>query len=155
MNVLMDSDCLIKIVKSGLKELVCKNFKVIISSVVVEETVTHGKGFPDAELIDQNIKKGTIEVKSAPGNTKGEKSIYFLYQKGRYSAICSDDKKFLRKLRLLEIPYITPAVFIAILLKKEKINKKKATEKLEKLKPYISDEEYSIVKMYIDTWRRQ
>lgn len=155
MNVLMDSDCLIKIVKSGLKELVCKNFKVTISSVVVEETVTHGKGYPDAELIEQNIRKEAIEVKSVEGNTKGEESVYLLYQKGRYSAICSDDKKFLRKLKLLEIPYITPAVFIAILLKKGKIRKKIAAEKLVKLKPYISDEEYSIVKMYIDTWRKQ
>jgi len=40
-------------------------------------------------------------------------------------------------------------------LKKNKISKKMAAEKLDKLKPYISDEEYSIVRMYIDTWRKQ
>jgi len=47
----------------------------------------------------------------------GEKEAVALFQNGGYDAIGSDDKRFVKRLRLFNIPYVTPAVFIAIMLK--------------------------------------
>lgn len=51
------------------------------------------------------------------------------------------------------MPYITPAVFIGILLKNGKLTASEAMLKLESLSPFISDEEYSAVKSIIMNWR--
>jgi rRNA-processing protein FCF1 len=153
MKLLMDSDCLIKLAKSGLKEIICKNFQITIPAIVKYETVEQGRGHPDAEIIDENIRKGLIRVKETPHTEKGEDAVYFLFQNEKYSAICSDDRKFIRRLKIFDVPYITPAVLIAVLLKKKKITRTTSLQMLEKIRPFISDEEYSIVRIFIDTWR--
>ena len=52
---------------------------------------------------------------------KDEDEVFTIFQKKEYDAICSDDKRFIKRLRMLDIPYITPAIFIAILLKNRKL----------------------------------
>ena len=53
----------------------------------------------------------------------------------------------------MEVPYITPAVCIVLLLKQGKITLPDASEKLELLRPFISSDEYNTVKWALDTWR--
>ena len=53
----------------------------------------------------------------------------------------------------MDVPYITPAVCIVILLKQGKINLQGALEKLELLSHFISSDEYNTVKWALDTWR--
>lgn len=86
---------------------------------------------------------------------KGEEAVFTVFQKGKYDAICSDDKRFIRRLRVIDIPYITPAVFIAILLKNGKMTLKEAKEKLELLSPFVSEDEYYAVKLVLDNWRKE
>ena len=50
---MMDSDALIKLTKSGAKELITENFDVTIPERVYEETVTQAVGYPDAQEIDK------------------------------------------------------------------------------------------------------
>jgi hypothetical protein len=57
------------------------------------------------------------------------------------------------RLRALDVPYITPAVCIVLLLKQGEITLPDALEKLELLSPLISSDEYNTVKWALDTWR--
>lgn len=153
MKLLMDADCLIKLTKSKLKELVCKNFSVAIPHLVKEEITYNAHEHLDAVIITENIENKliTLNTMSFPSK-KGEDAIFSIFQQGGYNAICSDDKRFIKRLRFLNIPYITPAVFIALLLKKERLTIKEAQEKLDCLSSFVSDEEYNVIKAILENW---
>lgn len=153
----MDADCLIKLTKAGLKEDVCRAFDVTIPHLVKEEIVDRGKvkKLPDALVIEANIRKKLIQVDKKRDQTidVGEKEAMALFQKGGYDAIGSDDKRFIKQLRLFTIPYITPGVFIAVMLKQVDIIPEYAEERLQALAEYISENEYFAVKSFIERWR--
>ena len=154
MKILMDADCLIKLTKSNLKELICNNFSVIIPQLVKEEIVDNAKCHPDAAVIQKNLERKLITLhKPHSPFKKGEDAIFTIFQQGDYDAICSDDKRFIKRLRFFNIPYITPAVFIAILFKNGKLTILEAMEKLDSLSPFVSDEEYSAIKAILGSWR--
>lgn len=151
----MDADCLIKLTKSNLKELVCQNFSVVLPQAVKEEVVDNAFGHPDAQIIKDNLANNLLDVDNRQQiSRKGEDAIFTLFQIGGFDAIGSDDKRFIRRLRLLDIPYVTPAVFVAILLKNGKLNVKDALKRLESLSPFISDEEHQAVCLIIENWRK-
>lgn len=154
MNVLMDADCLIKFTKAGLKETVCKNLFVVIPQVVKREVIDLGKNHPDAMVIKDNLDKGLLSLSSVDmQDVKGEEAALAIFRQGGFDAILSDDKRFVRRLRALGVPYITPAVCIVLLLKQGDITLSAALEKLELLSPFISSDEYNTVKWALDTWR--
>ena len=154
MNVLMDADCLIKLTKAGLKEVVCTCLSVVIPHVVKHEVVDLGKNHPDSMVIKDNLDKGWLSLSGVETeDVKGEEAALAIFRKGGYEAILSDDKRFVRRLRALGVPYITPAVCIVMLLKQGKINLRVALEKLELLSHFISSDEYNTVKWALDTWR--
>ena len=152
----MDTDCLIKLTKSKLKELVCSNFSVIIPQAVKKEVIDNAGRHPDSIVVEENIANKLLTVdKMKTPSEKGEDAVFAVFQKGKYDAICSDDKRFIKRLRMIDIPYITPAVFIAILLKNGKMTLKEANEKLELLSPFVSEDEYYAVKLVLDNWRKE
>jgi hypothetical protein len=51
MKVVMDSDCLIKLTKAGLKEQVCQAWEISIPLAVRRETVESAAALPDAVRI--------------------------------------------------------------------------------------------------------
>lgn len=154
MRLLMDSDCLIKLTKSRLKESVCQNFTVFIPQDIKKEVIDNAKGHPDATVIKDNVEKNLLAViKSSSFSKKGEDSVFTLFRRGTYDAICSDDKRFIKRLRFLDIPYITPSVFIALLVKEDKLTLDEAREKLELLSPLVSDDEYHAVNLILQNWR--
>jgi rRNA-processing protein FCF1 len=152
----MDSDCLIKLVKAALKETVCLNFTVVIPALVKREVVEEGRRQPDAAIVEDNLKrKLLLESKGSASPAKGEEEVFSAFQSGKYDAICSDDRRLLRRLRLLGIPYMTPGVLIAVLVKDGKLTVQQALEKLESLSPMISDEESSAVRLFLSNWSQQ
>lgn len=156
MKLIMDSDCLIKLTKAKLKELVCNNFSVIIPQIVKKEVIDNAVGFPDAELIKENLNKGLITLaRQKPATIKGEDAVLKLFKDRDFDAICSDDKRFIKKLRYFNIPFITPSVFIVILIKKKKLTLKDARKKLDTLSHFISDDEYNTVKIILNNWREK
>lgn len=156
MKVLMDTDCLIKLTKSTLKELVCRNFSVTIPQMVKEEVLDNAKEQPDATIIKGNIESGLLSIdKTQFSAQKGEDAVFVIFQKGKFDAVCSDDKRFIKRLQLFDIPYITPSVFIAVLLKKGKLTIKEANKKLDSLSPFVSEDEYNAVKLVLENWRTQ
>jgi len=154
MNVLMDADCLIKFTKAGIKEAVCTRLSVVIPQVVKREVIDLGKNHPDSMVIKDNLDKGLLSLSGVEmQDVKGEVAALAIFQKGGFDAILSDDKRFVRRLRALDVPYITPAVCIVILLKQGKFTLPEALEKLELLRPLISSDEYHTVRWALDTWR--
>lgn len=158
MKFILDADCLIKLTKAGLKEDVCKAFEIAIPHLVMEEVVFRGKskGLPDAILVDRNVKDRLIKVRGERDekSNSGEKEAMKLFKNGGFDAIGSDDKKFIKVLRLFNIPYITPAVFVALMLKRGDLPQSEAIKKLNVLSEYISDNEYFAVKIFIEQWRK-
>jgi rRNA-processing protein FCF1 len=142
MKIVIDSDALIKLTKSGAKELITECFNVVIPERVYEETVTEAEGYPDAKEIERNIEAKRIEIKEASQEEKGEMAVLDLYKRGDYDLLISDDCRFLRHLAVDGIPYLTPSFLIVYLLHKRKISKEYAENYIDNLKMYISEEEY-------------
>lgn len=154
MKLLMDADCLIKLTKSTLKELVCSNFSVIIPQVVKEEVIDNARKHPDSVIIKKNLENKLLRTSKLPSSSqKGEEAILTIFQQGKFDAVCTDDKRFIKRLRLFEIPYITPAVFITLLLINKKLSIQDAFEKLDLLSPFVSDDEYNAVKIVLENRR--
>ena len=64
MRLVMDSDVLIKVTKASVKDLLASNFEVHIPPKVKDEAVNEGgaRGYPDAPVIDENIRRGKLRV---------------------------------------------------------------------------------------------
>ncbi len=151
----MDSDCLIKLVKSSLKEIVCRSFDVVIPPLVKKEVVDHSVKRPDAVIVKNNLERKLLTVSTSGGSgAKGEEAVFSVFQTENYDAICSDDKRFIKRLRLFQVPYLTPAVLVALMFKERKITANEALQKLETLSPMISDEEHFTVKALLTKWRK-
>lgn len=127
--------------------------------LVKEEVVDRGrlKGYPDAHLIDKNISDKLLKVGGGRNSdiNAGEKEAVALFENEGFDAIGSDDKRVIQQLRLFNIPYITPAVLIALMLKRGDITQVEANRRLSDLSEYISENEYYSVRLFIDQWREQ
>jgi hypothetical protein len=159
MRVVMDSDCLVKLTKSGAKEAVVSAMEVHIPPLVKKETVDEAfmRGYRDARIIEANISKETLHVikfepKKSPtvSAVKGEADVVSLYETGGYDAIASDDRRFLNKLEAANIPYLTPAACLVYLLINKLIKKSEVMEMLDALKPLVSRDEYAVAKLYME-----
>ena len=159
MKIVMDSDCLVKFAKSGVKETIASAMEVFIPVLVKRETVDEAKkhGYQDAFIIEENINKESVHVaapnprkpSSLPG-TKGEAEVLSLFLSGNYDAIASDDQRFLSRLEAARIPYLTPTACLIYLFKGERVGKQAAKEMLESLRPFVSREEYAVAKLVLE-----
>ena len=131
----MDSDCLIKLTTAGGKEPVCRAFSVVIPAGVKREVVDEGGDRPDALVVARNIQAGRLAVAGSGESCgdKGEDGALDLYKEGGFDGICSDDRRFVAKLRTLGIPYLTPAALIVVLGQTEHIDEAPAIRKLLRL----------------------
>jgi rRNA-processing protein FCF1 len=154
MVVLMDTDCLIKLTKAGLKEVVCQNFTIFVPPAVKQEALETGDRHPDADVIKKNILAGLINVRSDSKQAakRGEDGIFEAFSAGSYETVCSDDRKFIRRMRVMGVPYVTPAVFIPLLVERAALTIEEAYERLDILSSFISDEEAHTVKLFLERW---
>ena len=58
----MDSDCLIKLAKAGLKEPVCSVFTVVIPQLVKKEVIDNGGAHPESAVVARNVEQGVLSV---------------------------------------------------------------------------------------------
>ncbi len=148
MKILMDADCLIKLTKAGLKEVVASFCAISIPHAVKVEVVDAGKkkGCEDAFVVENNILAETISVF---GNTeeggKGDDALVGLFDKSLHDAVGTDDAKLAKRLATNGIPFILPAVIIYKLFTLKHFKQEKAIWMLEQLAPFISDDEYAMV----------
>ena len=155
----MDSDCLVKLTKAGAKEIVAVAMEIHIPYLVKKETVDDVKdrSYPDALVIEENIKRKVLHLRRYKGKssaaismTKGEEEVVSLYLGGGYEAVASDDRRFLKKLQVAGIPYLTSSACVLYLFINERIKKTAVIEILKGLSPFISKEEYDISKFYLE-----
>jgi len=153
MKLLMDADCLIKLTKAGLKELVVLNCDVFIPEPVKREVVDAGKKkeCSDAYAVEKNIGSKLIAVIGAPETVeKGDQALIALYKKEAHDAVATDDVKLVHQLKALNIPYILPGLILYRLLKDGKSDYKTTVWALRQLSEYISDDEFATVRLLME-----
>jgi len=154
MKILMDADCLIKLTKAGLKEFICRHEKITVPETVKREVVDAGKskGYADADLIEKNIRNGLIALAKevASNHVKGDQALIATFKKGQYATIATDDAKLIRILRGAGIPFILPALIIYAIYKKGLIDRATGSNWLDRIFPFISEEEYSMTKLLLE-----
>ena len=140
----MDADCLIKLTKADLKERVCAVWSVTIPDLVRRETVERAPHLPDAARIRENVEKRLIGVREAAGSqADGEDAALFLFREGGFDVIASDDARFIRRLRVLGVPFAVPAVIAVLLCRDGVLTVDQAREALEALRPHVSADQYA------------
>ena len=156
MNVVMDADCLIKLTKAQVKESVCSTFCIAIPSEVRREVMANAAEHPECAVVQANLKCGALaEVAEPKRRMQGEESVLAAYRSGAYACVASDDKRFIKKLRIMGVPYITPAVFVLLLVTKSHLSVAEGLAKLEQLAPMISDDEVAIVRLKFENLREK
>lgn len=164
MNIVVDTDVMIKMTKISLKETLTSSFSVLLPPEVVVESVDQGKqgGHPDALKVEENIKRGRIRV-SKPrksgraeaivrdlGLRGGEADVVRLYSAGRVDVAVSDDRRFLQVLQSLDVPYATSSSLLVALAKRGRVTRANALSYLQKLAEYISEEQYAEARAAIE-----
>lgn len=150
MKVVMDSDCLVKLTKAGLKERVCAAWDIHIPTLVRRETTAEVERFPDAVQIRENIDAGLITVAGdRRKRKKGEDAALDLFRSGEFKAIATDDTRFIRRLRGLDVPYAVPAVILVQLHNEGVLTRDQANGALEALSPLISPEEQAVAELML------
>ena len=153
MKLLMDADCLIKITKAGLKDLVVDANLLFIPDLVKREVVDTGKdkGCADAFIVEENIEAQRITVvESTTQYPDGDEALVALFHADKYDAVATDDAKLVRKFRMRNIPHVLPALLLHRLCRQKLITKEVALGRLGQLAEFISDEEYSTVKLLLE-----
>lgn len=153
LKLLMDADCLIKITKAGLKELVVKSCKVVVPKIVEEEIVVNGKkhNCPDALVVEKNITDKAITVlRGRKKFKKGDDALQDLYLKTQYDAVATDDAKLIRRFKAQNIPFIVPGLIFYKILGMRVINRAQALKALEDLSEYISEDEFTTVQLLME-----
>ena len=161
----LDSDGLIKLVKSSIVEHLLRRFSCFISSEVYEEVVTKGEVrlYEDAFTVEALIEKNLLKVRRAEESERakavlrgkeelglGEKTTLHLFFSLKADAAISDDKAFLKVLKENNIPFIIPSEVIPRFVKTKVISKEEGLRSLNMLKSYINKENYLADKRVIE-----
>jgi hypothetical protein len=154
MKIVVDSDVLIKLTKTGSKEVVVGLLDIVIPKRVYEETVLESKGCLDANKIQENINEGNVQVNGLSAHNKGEIEALKLYRSGGFELIVSDDRKFLNYLERNDIPYLTSSSLIVYLLHKNGISKEETIRYIDNLKMYISNGQYLKAMSEVQRWEK-
>ena len=85
-----------------------------------------------------------------PEYTNGDCALIDLFPSGQYDAIATDDAKLTNRLRTFGIPFILPSLIVFRFLKDGLINKNKAKQALNQLAAFISDDEFSTVRLLME-----
>lgn len=149
----MDADCLIKITKAGLKNFVGSKYTIFIPEVVKKEVVDAGKEkrCSDAFAVEKNIDANVLKItESLSDYVTGDEALIALFRKEDYDTVATDDRKLIRRLKIGSIPFILPGLIIYQLLENKVVDRKTAIEALNKLSEFISEDEFSTVRLLME-----
>lgn len=152
MRIVMDSDCLIKLAKARMKEEVCRAYAVTIPAEVRREVVDQAAAHPESTVVKRNLESGVLaEAAEEARAGKGEDGALRLFRQGGYDAIATDDKRFVRKLRVLDVPYLTPGTLVFLMARDAHLSVTEAVARLHALSPLISEDEVAVVTLKLET----
>jgi predicted nucleic acid-binding protein len=159
--IVLDADGLIKLGKVGLLPYLAESYNCIISEQVFRDAIEEGKKhfYEDVFVLEGYINQQLVKVVTIKPSAKakkilhktwslgeGEKSTLHLFYNQNALGIVSDDVAFLNLLDRHSVPYFTPANLISRLVELKKISRQQGLTILEKLKPYIRNSIYKLVK---------
>lgn len=151
MKLVVNSSTTILLARANLLEIADEHFEeVAMSGEVYRETIEEPKklGYEDATMIEREVKKGKIKVKSCRGGSmvkklmrdfnmmKGEAETLVLAIEEKADLIATDDYQCIKAAKMLELPFTQAIALIVTLYENKKIEKNKALEVIEKLKEY-------------------
>jgi len=106
---------------------------------------------PDAAIVEKNIQHDKIVVIKSQGKySNGDSALVSIFEPDSYDAVGTDDAKLTRKLKAIGIPFILPAIFILKLAQEKKLTTHEAVCSLEKLSEFISEDEFSTVRILLE-----
>jgi len=151
MKLVMNSSTTILLAKANLLEIADEHFdEVIMSGEVHRETIEEPKklGYEDAAIIEREVKKGKIKVRSCGGESvvkklmrdfnimKGEAETLVLAMEEKADLVATDDYQCIKAAKMLELPFAQAIALVVTLYENKKIEKNKARGAIEKLKEY-------------------
>lgn len=149
-KIVLDSDGLIKLGKSGILKILCEAHSCMIPEEVFKETIAQGKSelYEDALKLEEEIKgrmgiykptESPIADKIAEGKSlgRGEKEVLRLFFDKEADAIISDDRSFLNLLEDEGIAFFNPANAIVELTKRGRIKREEGLNALARIKELI------------------
>jgi hypothetical protein len=156
----MDTDAIVKLTKAGAKEPVSKTHEIVLAPAVQREAIDQGKagGHADALLIERNVRGGRVSLREGRrlpqaeailadlGLDPGEEDALRLYLTARAEIVVSDDGAFLRKLRSLRVPRLTPAGLLVNMVQDRSLSQAEGMRLLDQMAPMIADEEYYVAR---------
>ena len=118
--------------------------------MVRRETVERAPALPDAMRIRDNIASGRLTVVAGGADAKrGEDEVLQLYKAGGFDAVATDDVRFIRRLRVLGVPYAVPGVIVVKLRQSGAFSADEAEKALAALRPHISPEEHAAAQVVL------
>ena len=162
-EIVLDSDGLIKLTKSGCLMKILNSFQCSITEEVYDETVIRGmeRAHDDAYEINGLIKEGKLKVENI--NNKllenmlenrtfgvGECSTLHLFHNSDAKVIVTDDRAFLNLLDRNNISYIIPTDLIVRLYKLKVITKDESINFLDAIKVYVSGQNYDAARRNLE-----
>jgi rRNA-processing protein FCF1 len=153
MRLLMDADCLIKLTKAGLKELVATHDEITIPEAVRKEVVEAGKdkGLADAALVEKNIEGKRVQIaKGSHSHQMGDEALIEAFGAGSYDAVATDDRKLIRILRAAHVAFVVPGIILYSLTERGLVRPEAALKGLDQLADFISEDEYSTVRLLLE-----
>jgi rRNA-processing protein FCF1 len=125
-------------------------WEVCMPAMVRRETVERAPALPDAMRIRDNIASGRLTVVAGGADAKrGEDEVLQLYKAGGFDAVATDDVRFIRRLRVLGVPYAVPGVIVVKLRQSGALSADEAEKALAALRPHISSEEHAVAQVVL------
>lgn len=157
----MDTDAIVKLTKAGAKGHVAASHQILLGPAVQREAIDAGKlhGYPDAVLIEENVNRGRVMVRGGRRFPHadaileglrlgpGEEDALRLFLTARADVVVSDDMDFLRRLRSIQVPLLTPAALLVDMVAEKAITREEGLQFLERLAPHIALEEYYVARI--------
>ena len=137
----MDADCLIKLTKAGLKELVGTHDVIIIPEAVRKEVVEAGKdkGLADAALVEKNIQVKRVHIaKGSHSHGTGDEALIEAFGAGGYDTVATDDRKLIRILKAADVAFVVPGIILYSLKERGLIRREMALRGLDQLADFIT-----------------
>jgi rRNA-processing protein FCF1 len=147
MRILMDSDCLIKITRAGLKEPTLALFATTCPSAVREEVVQERR--PESRVVQENIESGRIAVLDT-ALREGDDALVEAFNTGGFDVVATDDRRLIRRLDPLGIPCVVPGLLLHELAARGRMSRAQAAAALERLRPMVGADEYQITRFLLE-----
>ena len=143
----------IKLARAGVLDVLLDWCTLTIGPEVIREAITEGvsRGHPAADELSARLPNFDRQVAEPAADRDdvvwqrlgaGEREAWQLYRSGRGELILSDDRAFLAALAVEEVPYLTSAGVVTVLVKEGVIPAAAGRAALDRLRPFIRQDQF-------------